>query len=90
MLELATVLISNGFVVGLLIYSIKRSGKQEQALSQHIINFTRETTERPTFPERDKRIEKAVKPACKKTSDLTKDFRQHRHESKHGRIVLGV
>jgi len=88
-LELATTLISNGVIAGLLIYSILRSGKQERALNKHIVNFTKEITGRPTFPEMDDRIKNAKHEVCKKTNTLSIDFKQHHHEDKHGAVVLG-
>ena len=90
MLELATTLLSNGVIAGLLIYSILRSGKQERALNKHIVKFTESITGRPTFPQMDERIEKAQKAVCKKTNTLSIDFKKHHHESKHGAVVLGV
>ena len=53
MLELATVIASNGVVAGLLIYSIRRSVAQEKALNKHIIKFTEKITERPDFDQMD-------------------------------------
>ena len=94
MIELATTLIANGVIAGLLIYSIKRSDKrsdsQEKALTMHIINYTKETTGRPTFSETDERIDKAKHEVCKKTNTLSIDFKKHHHESRHGAVVLGV
>lgn len=80
-------LISNVAVIAAIGALYRKVNGQEVNLNKHLINFTREITERPDFDKLDEKIEKAIHPICKKVKGLTDDFKGHRHEE-HGAVIL--
>ena len=56
----------SGIIILMIGVLIKGSFQQRKDLNKHIVNFTREITERPDFDQVEKSIEKASAVQCKK------------------------
>lgn len=81
---------SNVIVIALIVWMLKRSGKQEEKCSNHMIALARNLANRPEFNKMDEKIEKAIMEPEGKLTLLREEFRGHRHEGSKAKVVLGV